>query len=104
LYRYDRSIAAPRHRSHEHHLDLFATETAAARRKFLMPQITKADIVISVGRGLIMAGAIIGATYYIGSWYFAGSDLDAIYQSMDDGVTPVIAHAAAPGATADSMQ
>ena len=54
------------------------------QRESLMHQITKADIVISVGRGLIMAAAIVGATYYFGSWYLGGEGLEALVHGADD--------------------
>jgi hypothetical protein len=64
-----------------------------------MHKITKADIFFSVGRGLIIAAAIIGATYFIGTWYLGASDLDSIYQSLDGTLTSHVEHAAAPALT-----
>jgi hypothetical protein len=69
-----------------------------------MHKITRADIVFSIGRGLIMAAAIIGASYFLGSWYFGASDLDAIYQSTDDSLVPLVAHATAPTPTEEATQ
>jgi hypothetical protein len=70
-------------------------------------KVTKADIVFSVGRGLVMAAAIIGATYFLGSWYLGGSDLESIYQTEsynDASTTPRIEHATAPGTTEEATQ
>jgi len=61
-----------------------ASEDDGPQRESLMHQITKADIVISVGRGLIMAAAIVGATYYFGSWYLGGEGLEALFHGVDD--------------------
>jgi hypothetical protein len=72
--------------------------------KITMHKIRKADIVVSVGRGLIIAAAIVGATYYLGSWYLGGNDLETIYQSMDNGFTPRVEHATAPAAVEEATQ
>jgi len=69
-----------------------------------MHKITKADIVISVGRGLIIAAAIVGATYFLGSWYLGGTDLDSIYQSMDESSSPRIEHATASASNDEATQ
>jgi hypothetical protein len=61
--------------------------TTARNGNALMHRITKADIVISVGRGLIMAAAIVGATYYLGNWYFGGDGLDSLFRNVDDRIT-----------------
>lgn len=68
---------------------------AAQRMTPWMHQITKADIVISVGRGLIMAAAIIGAVYCFGNWYFGGDGLDAWFHP-DDQIATSINGAVAP--------
>ena len=60
------------------------------QRESLMHQITKADIVISVGRGLIMAAAIVGATYYFGSWYLGGEGLEALFHGADDHIAATV--------------
>jgi hypothetical protein len=70
-------------------------------------KVTKADIVFSVGRGLVMAAAIIGATYFLGSWYLGGSDLESIYQTEsynDASTTPRSEHATAPDTTEEATQ
>jgi hypothetical protein len=69
-----------------------------------MHKITKADIVVSIGRGLIMAAAIVAATYFIGSWYFGGSNMEAIYSGVEESFTPRIEHANAPGTTEAATQ
>lgn len=69
-----------------------------------MHKITKADIVFSVGRGLIMAAAIIGAAYFLGSWYLGGNDLETIYQSVDGSLSPRVEHATAPTAAEEATQ
>ncbi|QUS41087.1 hypothetical protein RPMA_21245 [Tardiphaga alba] len=61
-----------------------ASHDDGPQRESLMHQITKADVVISVGRGLIMAAAIVGATYYFGSWYLGGEGLEALFHGVDD--------------------
>jgi amino acid transporter len=73
-------------------------------QKTTQHKVTKADIVFSVGRGLVMAAAVIGATYFLGSWYLGGSDFDSIYQTetySDATTTPRIEHATAPGTTTE---
>jgi hypothetical protein len=69
-------------------LGAFGTTAASnddgPQRESLMHQITRADIVISVGRGLIMAAAIVGATYYFGSWYLGGEGVEALFHGADD--------------------
>ena len=60
------------------------------QRESLMHQITKADVVISVGRGLIMAAAIVGATYYFGSWYLGGEGLEALFHGVDDQIASTV--------------
>jgi amino acid transporter len=70
-------------------------------------KVTKADIVFSVGRGLVMAAAIIGATYFLGSWYLGGNDFDAIYQTesySDATPTARIEHATAPDTAEEATQ
>jgi hypothetical protein len=76
-------------------------------QKITPHKVTTADIVFSVGRGLVMAAAIIGATYFLGSWYLGGSDLDSVYQTEsygDASATPRIEHATAPGTTEEATQ
>lgn len=70
------------------------------QRDSLMHQITKADIVISVGRGLIMAAAIVGATYYFGSWYLGGEGLEALFHGADDKLAVSVESALTPSAEA----
>jgi hypothetical protein len=65
-----------------------------------MHQITKADIVISVGRGLIMAAAIVGATYYFGSWYLGGEGVEALFHGVDDKIAASVDSAMTPTAEA----
>lgn len=69
-----------------------------------MHRITKADIIFSVGRGLIMAAAIVGATYFLGSWYFGDSDPDTIYQSQDSQTTSLAEHATAAASNDEATQ
>ncbi|KAA0075149.1 hypothetical protein [Tardiphaga sp. P9-11] len=75
-------------------------------------KVTKADIVFSVGRGLVMAAAVIGATYFLGSWYLGGNDFDSLYQTetysdastSDASATPRVEHATAPTAAEEATQ
>lgn len=69
-----------------------------------MQKITKADIIFLVCRGLILAAAIIGATYVIGSWYLGANAFETIYQSADDTMTPPVEHATAPSAASEATQ
>ena len=71
-----------------------------SQRESLMHQITKADIAISVGRGLIMAAAIVGATYYFGSWYLGGEGLEALFHSVDDHLATSVESALTPSTEA----
>jgi hypothetical protein len=73
-----------------------ASEDDGPQRESLMHQITKADIVISVGRGLIMAAAIVGATYYFGSWYLGGEGLEALFHGVDDKLAVSVESAITP--------
>lgn len=73
-----------------------ATADDRPQRESLMHQITKADIVISVGRGLIMAAAIVGATYYFGSWYLDGEGLEALFHGVDDKIAASVESAITP--------
>ncbi len=73
-----------------------ASDDDGAQRESLMHQITKADIVISVGRGLIMAAAIVGATYYFGSWYLGGEGLEALFHGVDDKLAVSVESAITP--------
>lgn len=66
------------------------------QRESLMHQITKADIVISVGRGLIMAAAIVGAAYYFGSWYLGGEGLEALFHGVDDQIAASVESTTTP--------
>lgn len=76
------------------------SDDGGPQRDSLMHQITKADIVISVGRGLIMAAAIVGATYYFGSWYLGGEGLEALFHGLDDNLAISVESALTPSAEA----
>ncbi|WP_398483417.1 hypothetical protein [Tardiphaga sp.] len=73
-----------------------ASDDDGPQRDSLMHQLTKADIVISVGRGLIMAAAIVGATYYFGSWYLGGEGLEALFHGVDDQIAVSVESAITP--------
>ena len=73
-----------------------ASQDDGPQRESLMHQITKADIVISVGRGLIMAAAIVGATYYFGSWYLGGEGLEALFHGADDHIAASVESSMTP--------
>lgn len=73
-----------------------ASDDDGPQRDSLMHQITTADIVISVGRGLIMAAAIVGATYYFGSWYLGGEGLEALFHGVDDKLAVSVESAMTP--------
>lgn len=77
-----------------------ASDDDGPQRDSLMHQLTKADIVISVGRGLIMAAAIVGATYYFGSWYLGGEGLEALFHGVDDKIAASVDSAMTPTAEA----
>jgi hypothetical protein len=79
-----------------------ASDDRSPQRDSLMHQITKADIVISVGRGLIMAAAIVGATYYFGSWYLGGEGLEALFHGVDDKIAVSVESAITP--TTEAVQ
>lgn len=61
-----------------------------------MHQLTKADIVISISRGLMLAAVITGAVYYAGSWYLGSEGLDGLYRSLDDHIAASVERAVAP--------
>jgi hypothetical protein len=79
-----------------------ASDDRGPQRDSLMHRITKADIVISVGRGLIMAAAIVGATYYFGSWYLGGEGLEALFHGVDDKIAVSVESAITP--TTEAVQ
>lgn len=87
-------------------------DSGMPHRESFMHKITKADIVFSVGRGLVMAAAVIGATYFLGSWYLGGNDFDSLYQTetysdastSDASTTPRIEHATAPATAEEATQ
>jgi hypothetical protein len=47
-----------------------------------------------------MAAAIVGATYYFGSWYLGGEGLEALFHSVDDKIAASVDSAITPNAEA----